>query len=67
MQNTLLSFIFLAERARASVEREIVIHARPLTIKRGNIELKQLKKNGLTCNVMSGARGERDLYKNKNS
>ena len=35
-----LSFIFLAERARASVAREMVILARLLTIKGGNIDLK---------------------------
>ena len=60
-------FIFLAERARASVEREIVIHARPLTIKGGNIDLKQLKNelNELTRNVVSGVRGERDLCQKK--
>ena len=33
-------FIFLTERARASVEREMVIHAWPLTIKGGNFELR---------------------------
>ena len=43
----------------------MVIHARPLTIKGGNIELKQYK-NELTGNVMRGVRGERDLCKNKN-
>ena len=47
------------------MEREKVIHARPLTIKGGNIELKRYK-NELTRNVMSGVRGERDLCKNKN-
>ena len=39
----------------------MVIHARPLTIKGGNIELKQLK-NELTRNVMSGADGESVTY-----
>ena len=34
-------FIFLAERARVSVEREMVILAQPLTIKGGNTDLKQ--------------------------
>ena len=43
----------------------MVIHARPLTIKGGNIEPKQ-SKNELTSNVMSGVRGERDLRKSKN-
>ena len=39
-------FIFLAERARASVyiEREMVILARPLTIRGGNTDRKQKKK-----------------------
>ena len=36
-------FTFLAEHARASVEREMVILDWPLTIKEGNIDLKQLK------------------------
>ena len=63
MHNTLLSSVYiLAERARASVEREIVIHARPLTIKGGTLSYS----NELTRNVMSGPRGERDLCKNKN-
>ena len=67
MQNTLLSYVYiLAERARASVEREIVIHARPLTIKGGTLSYSSKKKNEFTRNVMSGPRGERDLCKNKN-
>ena len=67
MQNTLLSSVYiLAERARTSVEREIVIHARPLTIKGGTLSYSSEKKNELTRNVMSGPRGERDLCKNKN-
>ena len=43
----------------------MVIHARPLTIKGGNIDLRQLKKNELTRDVMSGVRGERDLCQKK--
>ena len=43
----------------------MVIHARPLTIKGGNIDLKPLK-NELTRNVMSGVRGDRDLCPPKN-
>ena len=43
----------------------MVILARPLTIKEGNIDLKQ-SKNELTRNVMSGVRGERDLCQRKN-
>ena len=67
MHNTLLSSVYiLGERARASVEREIVIHARPLTIKGGTLSYSSKKKNKLTRNVMSGPRGERDLCKNKN-
>ena len=67
MQNTLLSSVYiLAERARASVEREMVIHARPLTIKGGTLSYSSKKENELTRNVMSGHRGERDLCKNKN-
>ena len=42
------------------MEREIVVHAN----KRAKAAKK--KKNELTRNVMSGARGERDLCKNKN-
>ena len=41
------------------MEREIVIHAN----KRAKAVKK--KKNELTHNVMSGARGKRDLCKNK--
>ena len=67
MHNTLLSSVYiLAECARASVECEIVIHARPLTIKGGTLSYSGKKKNELTHNVMSGPRGERDLCKNKN-
>ena len=68
MHNTLLSSVYiLAERVRASVEREIVIHPRPLTIKGGTLSYSsKKKKNELTRNVISGPRGERDLCKNKN-
>ena len=48
------------------MEREIVIHARPLTIKGLKQLKKKKKKSELTRNVISGARGERDLCKNKN-
>ena len=45
--------------------REMVIHARPLTIKAANIDLMPLKKNELTRNVMSGVRGDRDSCQKK--
>ena len=45
MHNTLLSSVYiLVECARASVEREIVIHARPLTIKGGTLSYSSKKK-----------------------
>ena len=50
------------------MERELFIHARPLTIKGGTLTQNSKKNelNELTRNVVSGIRGERDLCQKKN-